>query len=84
MSKTVVGEVKVTAVVTRGRADSTTIECTGRGSSTRSISLFTRVVRVIADEAQVYILMDGKAKGRRTSRGRKYACNIEGISICNT
>jgi len=76
--------VKVTAVVTRGRADSTTTECTGRGSSTRSISLYTRVVRVIADEAQVYILMDGKAKGRRTSRGRKYACNIEGISICNT
>ena len=72
------------ATVTRGRADSTTIECTGRGSSALSISLYARSVRVLADEAQVYILIDGRAEGRRTSIGRKYACNIEGKNVCNT
>ena len=55
-----------------------------KGSNALSISLYVRVVHVLADEAQVYILIDGRAESGRMSIERKYACNIEGKNKCNT
>jgi hypothetical protein len=38
---------------------------------------------MLAYEAQVCILIGGRAEDRRASRWRKDACNVEGKNICN-